>query len=186
MYEQQELSAKEWIETALRYDRCAWCGRDVEKKCRGFCRHCNEVRKDLGRLEMRAIESPRGSDSNSMFKLRWDLDIAKQKKNDCILWGELLRRILVGPVDSHDLEVWFCQVAKRIARDGNMHDGTASRLGQTFTVNQRRVLGYMFWEIFGAEASHTRQSRAQRRAHLERLGNEGMQTEDEQTQRERA
>ena len=51
----------------------------------------------------------------------------------------------------------------RAPRDKQMHYGTANMLGGTFTPEQRQVLAYLFWEIFGAEASHNRRNRAEGR-----------------------
>lgn len=62
-----------------------------------------------------------------------------------------------------------------------MHYGTATMLGWTFTAEQRQVLGYMFWEIFGAEASHNRQGRAQSRVQRKSISTGGMRAEEEET-----
>ena len=71
-------------------------------------------------------------------------------------------------VDSQHLAGWFRLVAKRIAKDEGMHFSAAELL-EEFTTEQRQVLAYMFWEIFGAEASHKRRNRAEGRAERERL-----------------
>lgn len=56
--------------------------------------------------------------------------------------------------------IGFACLRKRIARDDVMHRGTATMLGWTFTPEQRQVLAYKFWNVFGAEASHNRWNRA--------------------------
>jgi hypothetical protein len=86
--------------------------------------------------------------------LNWELRVAKQMKNDCVAWGNILKLILVGPVDSLRLEHWFRRVAETIARDKRMHFGMANTLAGVFAPAQRQVLACLFWEVFGAEASH--------------------------------
>ncbi len=110
MQYEQEPYAKEFIEGMRKVARCDWCGRDTRTNRKGLCRHCNEVRKDLERVEKLTI-----------------------------------------------------------ARDSRMHYGTATMLGWTCTPAQRQMLAYFFWEIFGAQASHNRQSRAQWRVQCESL-----------------
>jgi hypothetical protein len=149
-----KLYAKQFIEDARRAVRCDWCGRDARRNRRGLCRHCNEIRKTIEKLEKLAARKNRKPD----FMLDYELKVAKAEKKDCVAWGQILRTLL-GGVDPLDLEHWFCMVAKRIARDRNMHYGTATMLGWTFTGEQRQVLAYMFWEIFGADASHNRRAR---------------------------
>jgi hypothetical protein len=150
---EEESYAKEFMDDLQRADRCDWCGRDKRRNRVGLCRHCNEIRKKLRKLEKLALTS------KPNFMLDWELKVLQQKKKDCISWGQMLQGIL-GAVDALDLEHWFCMIAQHIARDDRMHYGTATMLGWTFTAEQRQVLGYMFWEIFGAHASHNRQNRA--------------------------
>jgi hypothetical protein len=111
--------------------------------------------------------------------LDWEQRVARQKKRDCIVWGQMLHGLLNGSVEPLELERWFCMVAKHIARDDRMHRGTATVLGWTFTPEQRQVLAYLLWEIFGAEASHNRRGRARWHVQRESLRTGGMQTEDE-------
>src|SRR6266849_2268952 len=153
--------AKEFIADVRKADRCDWCWRDARKNRRGLCRHCNEIRKDLERLEKRTAEG------TVNFILDWNLRVARREKEDCIAWGNIGRGILDRPVSGLDLEHWFCDLAKRLARDRKMHYGTANILGWTFTPEQRQVLAYLFWEIFGAEASHNRKGRATGRVSIE-------------------
>jgi hypothetical protein len=165
MQPEQESYAKEFIEGMQQAVRCDWCGRDGWKNRRGLCRHCNDVRKDFERVEKlaRDVSEPKS------FIQDWEQRVTRQKKKDCMAWGLMLRGILNGSVDPLALEHWFCMVAKHIARDDRMHRGTATTLGWIFTPEQRQVLAYFFWEIFSAEASHKRQSRAQWHAQCESL-----------------
>ena len=153
--------AKEFMTGVRERDRCDWCGRDERMKRKGLCRHCNKVQKDLDRIEKLAVSEP------GDFVLNWELRVARQKKKDCVVWGQMLRGILDGPVDALGLEGWFRMLARKIARDDVMHRGTATMLGWTFTPEQRQVLAYMFWEVFGAEASHNRWGRAMSKASRE-------------------
>jgi hypothetical protein len=152
--------AREFIEGLRRQARCDWCGRDAKLTRKKLCRHCNDIQKRIEQLEEKA---PKKSRPN--FLLDWDLKVARAEKKDCIAWGEMLKTLLVR-VDALDLEHWFCMLAKRIARDKRMHYNTATMLGWTFTAEQRQVLAYLFWETFGAEASHNRKERVQHRAVL--------------------
>jgi len=156
MQREQKSYAKEFIEGMRQAVRCDWCGRDKKRSRSGLCRHCNDIRKDLERVE-KLVSDPK---EPKTFVLDWQLRVARQKKKDCVIWGQMLHGILNGSVDSLGLEHWLCRVAKRIARDNQMHRGTATVLGWTFTPEQRQMLAYLFWEIFGAEASHKRESRA--------------------------
>ena len=177
MHEAWGSFAKEWIEGARSVTRCDWCGREKAKNRRGLCRHCDGVRKDLESVEKQATESPGAFQRFSNFILEWEVAIARQKKSDCIFWGRHLQGILHGAVDSLTLEGWFRQVAQRIARDRDIHYNTATPLSWTFTPEQRQVLAYMFWQIFGEEASHNRRSHAQARVQREHLRTEDSQTE---------
>ncbi|SRR6266481_1902188 len=151
--QRDEEYAPQFIEDARQAERCDWCGRDARRNRKRFCRHCNEIRRRIEELEKLAQTSGKQN-----FMLDWELRVARAEKEDCIAWGGMVRRIF-GQVAPLDLEHWFCMLAKRIARDRNMHYGTATMLGWTFTPAQRQVLAYMFWEIFGAEASHNRKAR---------------------------
>jgi hypothetical protein len=92
--------------------------------------------------------------------LDWELRVTREKKKDCVWWGRRLEHLLAGPVDSLTLEHWFRDVAKSVARSEKLHYGIATMLGWTFTPEQRQVLGYLFWEIFGEQASRNRRNRA--------------------------
>src|SRR6266571_127322 len=129
MQYEQEPYAKEFIEGMRKVARCDWCGRDTRTNRKGLCRHCNEVRKDLERVEKLTsdVAEPK------TFMLDWRQRVARQKKEDCIVWGQMLRGILSGGVEPLALEHWFCMVSKRIARDSRMHYGTATMLGWTCT-----------------------------------------------------
>jgi hypothetical protein len=152
--EHGESYAREFIGDMLRQARCDWCGRDARLTRKMLCRHCNDIRKRIESLEdkMRRIRKPD-------FLLDCDLRVAQAEKRDCIVWGEMLKTLLVR-VDALDLEHWLCALAKRIARDKRTHYNTATMLGWTFTAEQRQVLAYLFWEILGAEASRHRKGRA--------------------------
>jgi hypothetical protein len=145
------MYAQEFVAGIQLEDRCSWCKRTKKRNRVGLCRHCNEIRKRVEKLE-KATRRKRKPD----FNLEQELKIALAEKDSCVGWGETLGSIL-GQVT--DLEHWFCMVATRIARDRKMHYGTATMLGWTFTAEQRQVLAYMFWEIFSADASHNRRSR---------------------------
>jgi hypothetical protein len=99
--------------------------------------------------------------------LQLDLQIAREEKKACMAWGQMLKEILDG-VDGLGLEKWFREAAERIARDKRMHVGKATMLGWTFSREQRQILAYLFWEIFGAQASHNRKNRATSSALVER------------------
>jgi len=163
---QSQPYAKKFIENAKSYDRCDWCGRIGKKNRRGLCRSCNRVYKEVESLEKQIREQPA---SLPNYILDWDLKVAKQMKRDCIAWGNILKGILSGPIDSLDLEHWFRKMARSIARDDRMHVGLATTLGWVFTAAQRQFLAYLFWEVFGAEASHNRRYRAMGQAQRERL-----------------
>jgi hypothetical protein len=93
-------------------------------------------------------------------ELEFRLKVAREKKEDCILWGKMLQSILDTPVDGSNLEAWFCLIGERIANDKNMHRGTSSTLNGVFTDLQQRVLSCLFWEVFSEHASHNRERRA--------------------------
>jgi hypothetical protein len=67
-----------------------------------LCRHCDEVRKSIVRLEKLGI----GKNRKPNFILDWELKVARAEKQDCLDWGDILRGILVC-VDPLDLEHWF-------------------------------------------------------------------------------
>ena len=150
-----ESYAKQFIRDAGQAVRCDWCGRDARRNRKGLCRHCNEIRKTIDKLELVAAQANGKPD----MILDYELRVARAEKGDCIAWGKMLHSLL-GGVEPLGLEHWFCMAAKRIARDRSMHHGTATMLGWTFTQEQRQVLAYMFWEIFGADASLNRRARA--------------------------
>jgi hypothetical protein len=178
MKDQQEPYAKEFIESMRHTIRCVWCRRDGSKRSQGFCRHCNKVRKDLEKVEKQVQEQrPEEAPSSERDCLKLELETAREQKKDCIEWGKKLDYILSGFVDSQDLAGWFRLVAKRIARDEGMHFSAAELLVE-FTTEQRQVLAYMFWEIFGAEASRKRRNRAEGRAERESLRPGVKQSED--------
>jgi hypothetical protein len=156
--EHRESYALEFIEGIRRQARCDWCGRDAKLTRKKLCRHCNGVQKRIEQLEEKTRKK-----STPDFLLHLDLKVARAEKKDCIGWGEILKTLLVR-VDALDLEHWLWMLAKRIARDKRMHYNTATMLGWTFTAEQRQVLAYLFWEVFGAEASRNRRGRAQHRA----------------------
>jgi hypothetical protein len=147
----QDSYAKQFIEDARRAVRCAWCGRDKNLNTKSLCRHCNGVRKDLQRREKL---KPQTSAE------KWYLELAQEKKQSCVGWGQMLRGILNARVSGLDLERWFSMMARSVAGDDRIHRSAATMLGWTFTAEQRQVLAYMFWEVFSAQASRHRQSKA--------------------------
>jgi hypothetical protein len=161
---EQESYAKEFIEGMRQSVRCHWCGRDEKKNRKGLCRHCNNVRKDLESIEKLADDPS----EPKTFMLDWELRIARQQQKDCMAWGQMLHGILDGPVECLELEHWFRRVAESIARDKRMHYGMANTLCWIFSAEQRQVLAYLLWEVFGAEASHNRKGRALSRVAGER------------------
>jgi hypothetical protein len=152
----QPSYAKQFIEIARQAVRCNWCGRDKKLNRQGLCRHCNEVRKDLEEQEKL---------KPTTFTEKWYLNLAREKKKSCVVWGQMVPGILDAPVSGLSLEHWFRLIARRIARNNKMYDGWANMLNQTFAAEQRQVLAYMFWEIFGEDASHHRQAHALRGSH---------------------
>jgi hypothetical protein len=58
----------------------------------------HDVQKDLDRIEKLVASGP------GDFVLNWELRVARQKKKDCIVWGQMLRGILDGPVDALSVE----------------------------------------------------------------------------------
>ena len=140
--------------------RCHWCGRDKDLNHKILCGSCNKCRTNI---EKRVGLNPR------TFTGKWFLRLTQEKKNNCVSWGRMLPGILDGPVSGLNLEHWFRMVAKRIARDEKMYDGIATTLGWAFSAEQRQMLAYMFWRIFGEEASHHRQSHALRSSHKWKL-----------------
>jgi hypothetical protein len=150
MHRSGESHAQKFMERAREANRCVWCARAKPKNRKGLCRHCEKIRRKIEKLEM----LPPGS-----FMLDWELRVARAEKEGCIVWGGMPNGIL-GEVTPLDLEHWFCMLAKRIARDRRMHSNSATMLGWTFTPEQRQVLAYMFWQVFGEEASHHGKGRA--------------------------
>jgi hypothetical protein len=163
---ERESYASEFIEGVRRYDRCDWCGRDVKRNRRGLCRSCDAVHRHLAAVENRISEVPAGSKD---FILDWELRVAREMKKDCIAWGQILNSILTGPVESLGLEHWFRKLAESIARDKDMNFGIANILGAVFDAEQRQVLAYLCWKIFGKEASQKRRKRATWQAQVESL-----------------
>lgn len=164
--------AIKWVEGARHAIRCKWCGRDARRNRKGLCSHCNEVRKDLEKIEKQATQACPGL--VPQLWLERELTIAREKKDDCIYWGQHLRDILFGRVDAFTLERWFRLIASRIAKNGRIHSNIATPLAWTFTGEQRQILAYLFWEIFGAEASHNRRNRAEGRVdHKDRMRRKG-------------
>ena len=145
----EEPYAKQFIEDARRAERCGWCGRDKRRNSRGLCRSCDGIRRKVERLE-KLTSKHRGN-----FVLGWELQVARAQKEDCIAWGEMLPGVL-GHVDSLDLERWFCVMAKRITGDDRMYANMATILGWSFSPEQHRMLGYLFWRVFSEEASRRR------------------------------
>lgn len=123
----------------------------------GFCRHCNDVRKELALLENRAAES-------KDYMTDWFLRVARQMKQDCQLWGQLVRHILEGPISGLKLESELQLLWKRIAPRQKMHFGSANMFDWAFTPEQKQVLAYLLWELFSADASLNRRNRAMGRA----------------------
>jgi hypothetical protein len=148
--------AKQFLEGARRSPRCDWCARDKRLNGKGLCGSCNEVRKNLERMERAKLTS-------WTEKFHWRL--AREKKKNCMGWGRQLPGILNGPVSGLDVERWFRMVARHIARDKKMYDGIATTLGWAFSAEQRQMLAYLFWEIFGEQASHHRGNYALRGSH---------------------
>ena len=140
--------AHEFMADAQKADRCEWCAREKRKNRKGLCRHCDKIRRTIEQLE----RLPRRD-----FLLDWELRVARAERKDCKAWGGLLRGIL-GHVDPINLERWFSMLSERIAgRD--MHSNSATMLGWTFSPGERQVLAYMFWQMFGENASRNRRSR---------------------------
>jgi hypothetical protein len=154
----QESYAKTFIAQVRHFERCDWCGRDKPKKRNGLCRHCDDVRRSLEKVENEAASK------RLSFGLDFNLRVAREKKKDCINWGKSVKNILDGQVSPLELEHRFRRLAECIARDKRMHYGIATMLGWTFTAEQRQVLAYLFWQIFAEHASRNRQNRAYGRA----------------------
>jgi hypothetical protein len=149
--------AKQFIEDAKRAERCNWCLRAKSKNTLGLCRHCNEIKKRIARLEL-AIRK-----SKPNYMLDWELQVGKEEQADCKAWGAILTSIFAG-VDSLDLEHWFSKLSDHIAGDTNMHSNSATMLGWTFDAAQHEALAYLFWEMFAEHASRHRKSRARSKA----------------------
>lgn len=147
-------SCKEFIQNRQNADKCDWCGKEEKMRRKGLCRHCNRVQKDITRLEKLTA-----SDPTNPF-LNYEVKIARQKKKDCMAWGQMRRDILDGRVSSLSLEHWFRNAAKLITKDERMFFGSANFLGSVFAPGQRQVLAYKFWEMLSAKASHNRRNRA--------------------------
>jgi len=161
-----ESYAKQLIESVRGFDRCNWCGREARKNRKGLCRPCDRVLNNLEAVEKHIREHPPKSRD---FMLDWELRVAREMKNDCIAWGQMLKNILAGPVDSLSLEHWFGKIAGTVARDEKMYHGMANVLGAVFSAEQRQVLSYLLWKVFATEASHTRFKRAMARAQRESM-----------------
>lgn len=147
----QEPYEKQFVQYARQAKRCDWCGRDRPKKRPGSCRHCNEVHKNLERIQKR-FPKPK------TFTEKWSLKLAQEKKKQCLAWGAMVRGIFGGPVTPLDLGCWFCLIEKRITKDEKKLRGEATTLGWIFTPEQRQVLAYLFWKILGEHASRHRQA----------------------------
>jgi hypothetical protein len=162
MPDQPQNSAKEFIDNMRSVDRCKWCGNDARKNGTGLCRPCNDVRKQVERLEKYA-----GTRSDVEWEL--ELEVARAKRADCVSWGEQLKPILNGPVDSSlAAECQFSEMARKIAgKDAGkeLFRGMANTFDLIFTPEQCRVLAYLFWEVFRSEASRNRDRRAHARVH---------------------
>lgn len=150
MSDQYCLEAKGFVHSMRQTHRCDWCGRVDLSNHKVLCPSCDRVRRELQRNERSA--------ANQQSKL--ELRISIKQKEDCISWGESLKRTLDAPVDSSALAGWFACAAKQIARDEGTHRGSENIWECAFTADQRQVLAYMFWEIFSVHARHHRKSRA--------------------------
>ena len=145
--------ADEFLQDAKNAERCDSCLRAKSKNRFGLCRHCNEIRKRIAKLEL-AI-----SKSKPNMALDWELQVAKAERDECKAWGGMLKSILAG-VDSVDLEHWFSKLSGHIAGDVDMHSASAITIGWIFDPAQRQVLAYMFWEMFAQHASRNRRNKA--------------------------
>jgi hypothetical protein len=145
--------AKIFIKDAKSAQRCDWCLRARLKNRFGLCRHCNEIRKRIAKLEL-AIRK-----SKPDFTLDWEFQVAKAERDDCKAWGGMLKSIFAS-VDSLDLEHWFSKLSGHIAADLDRHSASATTLGWTFDASQHQVLAYIFWEIFAQHASRNRRNNA--------------------------
>jgi len=144
-----------FMEMVRKCERCEWCGRDKKKNRRGLCRSCDGVRKQLDSLEAQ-------KDVEKNFHLRWDLDVTRRMKKDCIAWGNMLKPILGDAVSALQLEHDFRRLARSIARDNKMFFHWADVLADQFDKEQRHVLAYLFWKIYSEQASRNRRIRVYR------------------------
>jgi hypothetical protein len=144
-----------FMEMVRKYDRCEWCGRDRKKNRRGLCRSCDTVRRQLDSLEAQ-------TQGKRNVYLDWELRVTKQMKKDCIAWGNMLKPILGGAVTPLKLEHDFRHLARNIAGDDKMFVGWANILADQFDSEQCHFLAYLFWQIYGEQASHNRRNRASR------------------------
>jgi len=146
--------------------RCDWCGGTGKKMPRtGLCRQCNDVRKHLLKTkEWVSSEHPSANRPNQ-FMLDRELAIAEHMKRLCIADGNTLRGILDGEVSALDLEHWFTDLARRIAQQPRkrprLHYNIATPLGWGFSLPQRQLLAYLFWEIFHVNWQFNRRKRAE-------------------------
>jgi hypothetical protein len=153
----EESEAKEYIEDLCHEKRCVSCQRARKRNRKVLCRSCEKIWKDCETLENLVQREP-GEARDTLSELR--LRIAREKKKECISWGDKLRSILHDPVDGGNLEGWLRLAAEQIANDKSMYFAISGFLNGIFTTEQQRVLSYLFWEMFSAHASRNRERQA--------------------------
>jgi hypothetical protein len=95
--------ADTWIENLRLVTRCEWCGVGTRRLTRrGLCRHCNEIRKKLDKLQKMTKTPP--STIGPSYHFQMELAIMEAEKANCIVYGNVVKRILNGGVDGLSLE----------------------------------------------------------------------------------
>jgi hypothetical protein len=150
-------SAETWIENIRRTSRCEWCAASSRLHRSRLCDQCDKIRKALLRIQKQLEDSQ----NTGRFRLERELEIAEAMRRDCVADGQSLRNIFMGEVDGLKLEREFKRLALGIASSEGLHHGIAASLDRAFSPAQRQVLGFLFWQIFHAQATRNRKSRAQ-------------------------
>jgi hypothetical protein len=144
-----------WLEHLRTAKRCEWCGVGSRVMPRlGLCPHCNEIKKQLTKLRASAKKPP--SAVGPLYRLQMELAIKEAERANCIVYGNVVRRILNGEVDGLSLEHQLTRISKHLSGMDLFH-GDATSLGWALAgTAQGQLLAYLLWEIEGAYARKNR------------------------------
>lgn len=134
---------------ARKYDRCQNCETvRFRHKARGYCERCYPLIRRLERIQGWDLSRPetlkeypretifRNPDTFKMIKTRFGAEI--QRRLDIL---KIRENKLAGPIYGIDLEYALRSIAGHCrVRDKHLFHGSASWLGETFDMDQRKEL----------------------------------------------